>query len=394
MSYRQSLAHLALFSLEKRKKRHFSLWERWLHPYAKQSTMVVSGAAEAPKAVVTGCRRPEVRSNETSEAYITTVKVHKIPRNTYWNMVCLVSTVCIFSMTLFTYTYLSNMACPKRVLSWANTVCVHWTEPGSRDVINWQWRYVIRAQIICYRNNLHDVLECLLVKNCPTPPGLPIPVANKIQKQYNTKTGPQTDDVWRILWRQREREAVATDFLPRPYATPEWRWFWHANKIYGITPFMLNGLYRNMPVFLEDSFLDSGTQSKFWIRPVSIKRTNLQKCSTGKTADQCPTVMSVERSVTKGQSPGYHEQWCGDCGFGITSQLLPLTLNERTSHRQSNDAIWDLRHDLRRDSIESRWFSFVCEYDLTWTRCGGLRLPPCSDFPLNYCAGAPSKTLK
>ena len=79
--------------------------------------------------------------------------------------------------------------------------------------------------------------------------------ANKIQKQYNTKTGPQTDDVWRILWRQREREAVATDFLRRPYATPEWRWFWHANKIFGITPFMLNGLYRNMPVFLEDSFL-------------------------------------------------------------------------------------------------------------------------------------------
>ena len=77
---------------------------------------------------------------------------------------------------------------------------------------------------------LHDVPECLLVKNCPTPPGLPIPVANKIQKQYNTKTGPQTDDVWRILWRQREREAVATDFLRRPYATPEWRWFWHANK--------------------------------------------------------------------------------------------------------------------------------------------------------------------
>ena len=58
---------------------------------------------------------------------ITTVKVHKLPGNTYWNMVCLVSTVCIFSMTLFTYPYLSNMACPKRVVSWANTVCVHWT---------------------------------------------------------------------------------------------------------------------------------------------------------------------------------------------------------------------------------------------------------------------------
>ena len=58
---------------------------------------------------------------------ITTVKVHKLPGNTYWNMVCLVSTVCIFSMTLFTYTYLSNMACPKRVASWPNTVCGHWT---------------------------------------------------------------------------------------------------------------------------------------------------------------------------------------------------------------------------------------------------------------------------
>ena len=58
-----------------------------------------------------------------------------------------------------------------------------------------------------------------------------------------------------------------------------------------------------------------------------------------------------------------HEQRCGDCGFEMTSQLLPLTLSERTSHRQINDAIWDLRHDLRRDSIESRWFSFV---NTTW----------------------------
>ena len=82
-----------------------------------------------------------------------------------------------------------------------------------------------------------------------------VTVSVTFRKVSITKTGPQTDDVWRILWRQREREAVATDFLRRPYATLEWRWFWHANKIYGITPFMLNGLYRNMPVFLEDSFL-------------------------------------------------------------------------------------------------------------------------------------------
>ena len=58
---------------------------------------------------------------------ITIVKVHKLPGSIYWNMVCLLSTVCIFSMTLIAYTYLSNMACPNRVVSWANTVCVHWT---------------------------------------------------------------------------------------------------------------------------------------------------------------------------------------------------------------------------------------------------------------------------
>ena len=58
---------------------------------------------------------------------ITIVKIYKLPGNIYWTIVCLVSTVCIFSMTLITYTYLSNMACPNRVVSWANTVCVHWT---------------------------------------------------------------------------------------------------------------------------------------------------------------------------------------------------------------------------------------------------------------------------
>ena len=61
---------------------------------------------------------------------ITLVEIHKLPGNIYWNMACLVSTVCILSMTLITYTYLLNMACPNRVVhvvSWANTVCVHWT---------------------------------------------------------------------------------------------------------------------------------------------------------------------------------------------------------------------------------------------------------------------------
>ena len=46
---------------------------------------------------------------------------------------------------------------------------------------------------------------------------------------------------------------------------------------YGIAAFMLNGLYRNMTVFLEDNFLILEIQSEFWRRPVSIKRTNLQQ---------------------------------------------------------------------------------------------------------------------
>ena len=58
---------------------------------------------------------------------ITIVKFYKLPGTIYWNMVCLMSTGFIFSMTLITYTYLSNMACPNLIVSWANTVCMHWT---------------------------------------------------------------------------------------------------------------------------------------------------------------------------------------------------------------------------------------------------------------------------
>ena len=73
-------------------------------------------------------------------------------------------------------------------------VCLR--EPGSQDVKNWQCRYVIRAQMICYRNNryLHDVPECHLVKNCPTPSGLPIPVANEIQNTIQYKD--RSPDWW------------------------------------------------------------------------------------------------------------------------------------------------------------------------------------------------------
>ena len=73
-------------------------------------------------------------------------------------------------------------------------VCLR--EPGSRDVTNWQWRHVIPAQMICYRNNiyLHDIPECLLVKNCPTPSGLPVPVANEIQNAIQYKD--RSPDWW------------------------------------------------------------------------------------------------------------------------------------------------------------------------------------------------------
>ena len=47
-------------------------------------------------------------------------------------------------MTLIIYRYLSNLACLNRVVSWANTVCVHWTGD--------------------------DALVSALINNVPTPP--------------------------------------------------------------------------------------------------------------------------------------------------------------------------------------------------------------------------------
>ena len=94
--------------------------------------------------------------------------------------------------------------------------------------------------------------ECLFVKNSSKPPPLPTPVADEIQVAIQYKNRSRADDG---LWRQCEREAVATASSRRPYVTPEWRWIWHAFKIYEVTAFMLNGLHRNMSVFLEDNVL-------------------------------------------------------------------------------------------------------------------------------------------
>ena len=112
-------------------------------------------------------------------------------------------------------------------------VCLR--EPDSWDVRNWQWRdtssmpkWYVTAIIDIYMTSL----SVSLWKTAQHHQEYLSRWLIKFRTQYNTKTGPQTDDVWRILWRQHEREAVATDFLRRPYATPEWRWFWHADKIW------------------------------------------------------------------------------------------------------------------------------------------------------------------
>ena len=133
-------------------------------------------------------------------------------------------------------------------------VCLR--EPRSRDVINWQWPYVIRAQIICSRNNryLHDVPSISLWKTVQHRQDYQSRWLIKFRTQYNTKTGPQTDDVWHILWRQREREAVATYFLRRPYATPEWRCFNTPIRYMGLQLLCLPDCIEICPYFWRTAF--------------------------------------------------------------------------------------------------------------------------------------------
>ena len=84
----------------------------------------------------------------------------------------------------------------------------------------------------------------------------------------------------------------------------------------------------------------------------------------------CSNILCCEQGVSFFLSPSQihflAHPWTAmllNCGFEMMSQLLPLTLSERTSHRPSNDAIWALRHDSRCDLTESRWFCFV---NTTW----------------------------
>ena len=100
-------------------------------------------------------------------------------------------------------------------------------------------------------------------------------------------------------------------------------------------------------------------RNKIYVLTSLLKQIYLHLAESARTYCTVNTVCHSCYHHREFTSRRTHEQRCGDCGFEMTSQLLPLTLSERTSHRLSNDAIWD----LRRDSIESRWFSFV---NTTW----------------------------
>ena len=93
---------------------------------------------------------------------------------------------------------------------------------------------------------------------------------------------------------------------------------------------------------------DSGTQSKFWLRPVSIKRNNLQKSSTVTSANESPTVLPVERSATKEQS------------HRLASTLS--TLNE--SHCIAFGAKWrfSFLDELSISVLHLQWCKIVCSF--------------------------------
>ena len=100
------------------------------------------------------------------------------------------------------------------------TIAIH--DPCPNDMLP-QYKY------------LHDVPECLILKNCPTPPGLPIPVANKIQNAIQYKE--RSPDWWCLAYTMTSARAWGHSsqlLTAEIFNTAEWRWFWHANKIYGI----------------------------------------------------------------------------------------------------------------------------------------------------------------
>ena len=106
-------------------------------------------------------------------------------------------------------------------------------------------------------------------------------------------------------------------------------------------------------------------RNKIYVFPSLFKQIYLQRvlrtrihCAINTVCHSC----CRHREFTSWRT---HKQRCCYCGLKMTSQLLPLTVNEGTSHRPSNNAIWDLCHVKSRLNRVS--MIFLCEYHFTCT---------------------------
>ena len=82
-------------------------------------------------------------------------------------------------------------------------------------------------------------------------------------------------------------------------------------------------------------------RNKIYVLTSLLKQIYLQSAECARIYCTVNTVCNSCYHHREFTSRRTHEQRCGDCGFEMTSQLLPLTLSARTSHRQSNDAIYE-----------------------------------------------------
>ena len=97
-------------------------------------------------------------------------------------------------------------------------------------------------------------------------------------------------------------------------------------------------------------------RNKIYVLTSLLKQIYLQLAACARIYCFVNMVCCHHREFTSWRT---HGQRCCYRGFEMTSQLLPLTVIERTPHIPGNAMIWDLCRDL----TESRWFFFV---NMTW----------------------------
>ena len=138
-------------------------------------------------------------------------------------MVGLVSTVCIFSLTSITYTYLSNMACPNRVVSWASIVCVHWTGHDAlelaliNDVATTQivtsWIYI--SPVWRFSSNHDHVISIL---NFPVNDLCHDSIGNKLFGFVCSRSDePIVIGVWRMQWADQDHRIGSEPIASRSF---------------------------------------------------------------------------------------------------------------------------------------------------------------------------------